>query len=99
MHTTIVDGRSIQLVFRLNVNEPTMLTGVMGVPKSRAMRKTPSRNGPIRPVIVLPPSGNTIRLTPRPRAARDKRHIRFRSEGRLTSGNGTLPKRFINQPY
>src|ERR1700758_5598798 len=95
----IVEGRRIQLVLRLNVNEPTMLTGVIGVPNSRAIRKIPSRNGPTRPVIVLPPSGKAARLTPRFIAARVKRHMRLRPDGRLAPGTGTLPKRFISQPY
>ena len=40
--TTIFAGRSIQLVLRLNSNDPTMLTGTMGVPNCKAMRNGPS---------------------------------------------------------
>ena len=38
------------------------------------------------------------RLVPESIASRVKRHMRFKSEGRRTSGTGTFPKRFMSQP-
>ena len=40
-----------------------------------------------------------IRLVPPLMASCVMRHMRFKSDGRRTSGTGTLPKRFISQPY
>src|SRR6267378_2768037 len=40
-----------------------------------------------------------MRLVPPLMASCVRRHMRFKSDGRRTSGTGTLPKRFISQPY
>src|SRR5881296_2915334 len=39
------------------------------------------------------------KLVPKSIASCVRRHMRFKSDGRRTSGTGTFPKRFINQPY
>src|SRR5579864_4551713 len=39
------------------------------------------------------------KLVPPSIASCVKRHMRFKSEGRRTSGTGTFPKRFISEPY
>ena len=44
-------------------------------------------------------SGKIIRLVPPSIASVVIRHIRFKSDGRRTSGTGTLPNRFISQPW
>src|SRR5439155_1062095 len=44
-------------------------------------------------------SGKMTRLVPESIASCVKRHMRFKSDCRRTSGTGTFPKRFINQPY
>ena len=51
------------------------------------------------PLRVRIASGKMIRLVPPSMASCVNRHMRFRSDERRTSGTGTLPKRFISQPY